>query len=90
MDELADPKRHLENDGIVTLSVKARPSAQRTRVKGMLSDGTLKIDVAAAPEDGKANAELTEFLAREFGVARSSVEIVAGLTSARKTVRVTR
>jgi uncharacterized protein len=80
----------LNQDGVLTLVLKVRPAAAHTRVKGLLEDGTIKLDVAAAPEDGKANAALTEFFAETFGVPRAHVEILAGLTSARKTVRVTR
>ncbi|MBI2688589.1 MAG: DUF167 domain-containing protein [Acidobacteria bacterium] len=56
---------------------------------GEMADGTLKIRVKAAPEDGKANEELCQFLARHFGVSRQDVAIVTGATSQRKRVRVT-
>jgi uncharacterized protein (TIGR00251 family) len=68
--------------------VKAIPRSARTEVAGKLADGTIKIKVAAVPDKGKANAELRAFLAREFGVSLSHVEIVAGRTSPLKVVRV--
>jgi uncharacterized protein (TIGR00251 family) len=49
----------------------------------------LKVRLAAPPVDGAANEELVRFLAKEFGVPQRAVEIVAGLSSRRKTVRVT-
>jgi uncharacterized protein (TIGR00251 family) len=68
------------------LSVKVIPKSSRNEIVEQQADGTLRIKVAAAPEKGKANAELCDFLAREFGVGRSRVEVVAGHTSQRKQV----
>ena len=68
------------------LSVKVVPKSSRNQIVAQQADGTLRIKVAAAPEKGKANAELCDFLAREFGVGRSRVEVVAGHTSHRKQV----
>jgi hypothetical protein len=55
-----------------------------------MADGTLKVRIAAAPEKGKANAELCAFLARHYGVPRSAVTILSGGTSPRKLVRIAR
>ena len=68
------------------LSVKVVPKSSRNEVVEVQADGTWRIKVAAAPEKGKANAELCDFLAREFGVARSHVEVVTGHASHRKQV----
>lgn len=80
----------LKSTGILMLSIKVRPSAHHTRVKGVLADGTIKIDIAAVPEDGKANEELVRFLAGELGVGKGNVELVSGHTAARKVVRIYR
>ncbi len=53
-----------------------------------MADGTLKVKIAAAPEKGRANAELCAFLAKHFGVPVSAVTIVSGETSPRKRVRI--
>jgi len=68
------------------LSVKVVPKSSRNEIVEQQADGTLRIKVAAAPQKGKANAELCDFLAKEFGVGRSHVEVVAGHTSPRKQV----
>jgi uncharacterized protein (TIGR00251 family) len=68
------------------LSVKVIPKSSRNEIVEQQTDGTLRIKVAAAPEKGKANAELCDFLAKEFGVGRSRVEVVAGQASHRKQV----
>ena len=71
----------------MVLQVKVIPRAQRTEVVGPMADGTLKVKVAAVPEDGKANEELCRTLATYFKVPRASVEVIAGQTSTRKIVR---
>ena len=53
-----------------------------------MADGTLKVKIAAAPERGKANAELRAVLAKAYNVRVSDVEILAGETSPLKRVRV--
>ncbi|MBI3269171.1 MAG: DUF167 domain-containing protein [Planctomycetes bacterium] len=75
----------------VVLTLKVRPGASATRVVGRieLPDGpALRVDVAAPPERGKANAELVRFLAKALGVGRGQLELVAGETSHLKRVRV--
>ena len=64
------------------------PRSAKTEFAGELSDGTLKVRVAAPPEKGRANDALCEFLARKYGVPRSSVGVISGHTSALKLVRV--
>jgi uncharacterized protein len=68
------------------LSIKVVPKSSRNEIVEVQPDGTCRIKVAAAPEKGKANAELCDFLAKQFGVARSRVEVVAGHASHRKQV----
>ena len=76
--------------GSTTLQVKVRAGTPRTIIRDTLADGTLKIDVAAVREGGKANAELLRFVAATFGVAVMNVEIVSGAGSPRKRVRIRR
>lgn len=53
-----------------------------------MADGTVKIKLAAVPEDGKANAALLAFLAAHYGAPVAAVELLSGATSPRKRVRV--
>jgi uncharacterized protein (TIGR00251 family) len=46
----------------------------------------LEIRVSAAPTDGEANAAVIKLLAKELGVAKSSVEIMSGETSRHKRI----
>ncbi len=71
----------------VELTVLVQPRASRTRVVGE-HDGQLKIQLAAPPVDGEANAALVEFLAKALGVPRRQVALVAGDASRRKRVLV--
>lgn len=50
--------------------------------------GYLRIKLTASPVKGRANAELIKFLAKKFDVSKSSVEILKGLTSHQKLVRI--
>ncbi len=73
--------------GGVTLEVLVQPRASRTRVAGE-HDGRLKIQLAAPPVDGEANAALQAFLAAALEVRKADVAIERGETGRRKTVRV--
>lgn len=48
----------------------------------------IKVKLKAPPVKGEANAELIKFLAKKYGVSKSRVEIVRGLTSKEKLVRI--
>jgi len=71
-------------DGLI-LSCWIQPRASRNSIAGLHGDA-LKIALTAPPVDGKANAALKEFLADEFNLSKSSVEITSGLTGRRKCV----
>lgn len=49
-------------------------------------DRVLKARVRAAPEDGKANEALIALLAKELGIAKSSLAIVVGQKARLKTI----
>ena len=68
--------------------VKVIPKSSRTGLVGYLPDGTWKVKVAAAPEKGKANRALCEFLAGKLGVAKNRVHIVSGETAQLKRIHV--
>jgi hypothetical protein len=73
--------------GGVEIDVLVQPRASRTRAVGE-HGGRLKIQVAAPPVDGEANAALVAFLASALGVRKSDVALVRGDSGRRKTVRV--
>jgi uncharacterized protein (TIGR00251 family) len=53
-----------------------------------MDDDSIKIAIAAPPEGGKANAALIKFLAQEFEVPASNVQIVSGQTARMKLVQI--
>ncbi len=73
-------------DGI-SFDVLVQPRASRPRL-GPIHGDRIKVAVPSPPVDGEANAAVVELIAKALGVARSAVEITAGQTSRRKTVRV--
>ena len=74
-------------ENAVLLPVKVVPGASRTRLMGEWN-GRAKIAVAAPPEKGKANKAIVEWLAKLLDVRKSNVSVVAGQTSAVKTIRI--
>jgi uncharacterized protein (TIGR00251 family) len=77
--------------GEIYLRIKARPGAAATEVRGVMAgeEGeTLKIDVAAPPENGKANQELVKFLADWFAVAKDKIKIISGAGDKVKLVKI--
>jgi uncharacterized protein (TIGR00251 family) len=74
-------------DGAVVLDISVVPGAKRTELIG-LHDGALRVRLAAPPVDGKANDALVAWLADELGVQRRCMELVRGMTSRRKQVRI--
>lgn len=75
-----------DGDGVI-LRLHIQPGAKKTEVAGEHGEA-LKIRLSAPPVDGKANACLIEFLAKQLGVAKSAVELLSGDTSRAKRVRV--
>jgi uncharacterized protein len=72
----------LHPHGIV-IRVKARPGARRNALAG-LHDGALRIEVTAAPEKGKANEAIIALLAKTFGVAKSTIELISSPANSQK------
>jgi len=69
----------------IHLHIVAR--ASRTQVMG-LHAGRVKLQVAAPPVDGEANAAIVKWAAKRFGTTRDAVHIASGATGKRKTIDV--
>ncbi len=67
------------------LRVRATPNARLSEVIGWENDPqagrVLRVRVAAPPVDGKANAELRDFLARTLNLPKSKVILEKGNTA---------
>ena len=70
------------------LAVRITPRAGKNRIMEVMSDGTIKIQIAAPPVEGQANDKLVSFLAEVLKVPKSRIEIVAGMTGRDKLISV--
>ncbi len=87
---IAISREILQQEGVLYLSLKIIPNAQTTKFVELMNgeESVLKIRVAAVPEKGRANKEIIKFLKKEFSA--SQVEIVSGLTTAQKLVKISK
>jgi uncharacterized protein YggU (UPF0235/DUF167 family) len=69
------------------LAVRLQPGARRNAIVAE-RDGVLRVSVAAAPVDGRANAALCTLIAKRAGVAAGRVSVIRGERSRDKVVRV--
>lgn len=87
------PKAEIESvchrwDGqSLVLEVRLQPRASENALVG-ISNGRLRIRVTAAPVDGAANQRMIAMLAKEFGVAKSMVSLLAGAGNRDKRVAI--
>ncbi|MBU0981376.1 DUF167 domain-containing protein [Patescibacteria group bacterium] len=70
------------------LQVKVIPRSQKTEFVEKMEDGTLKFRLKAPPEGGKANAELTKFLASRCTINPDEIKIISGFASTRKLLKI--
>ncbi|WP_028117324.1 DUF167 family protein YggU [Ferrimonas senticii] len=73
------------NDLLLNLYIQ--PKASRDALVGLHGD-ELKVAITAPPVDGKANAHLTKYLAKQFKVAKGQVAIVKGELGRHKQIRI--
>lgn len=71
----------------VRITLHIQPRATRTELAGVFGDA-VKVRLRSPPVDGAANEELVHFLAEKLGVSRNRVELVAGHSGRRKTIRI--
>lgn len=74
------------------LRIRATPNAKRSELIGWEEDPQagriLRVRIAAAPVDGRANAELRDFLAKTLGLPKSKVLLEKGGSSRFKTFEI--
>lgn len=73
------------------LRLKVTPRASREAVEGLVEDAqgnlVLKVKVTVVAEDGKANDAVIALLSKQFGIAKSRLEIIRGASSRTKVIR---
>jgi len=75
-----------DGDDLV-LRLYIQPKASRDTIVGLHGD-ELKVAITAPPVDGKANAHLSKFLAKQCKVAKGLVAIEKGELGRHKQVRI--
>ena len=68
------------------IRVHVQPGAKRDELAGRRA-GRLLVRVTAPPVEGKANAAACKLLAKAAGIPPSRVEVVRGVSSRDKTIR---
>lgn len=71
------------NELVLRLQIQPRSSKDGF---GEVHDDRLKLRLTSAPVDGKANQRLLAFLAKQFGIPKTAVQITSGDKSRLKTV----
>ncbi len=79
----------LREKGELYLRLKVHPGAKETAVRALMADETIKVDLKAAPENGRANEALVACLAAEFEVKREQVKILSGAAERQKLIKIT-
>lgn len=90
---LGNFKKTLSIKGEVYIRVKVRPGAARTAVREIMEGGegtAVKVDIAAPPVRGRANAELSKFFEQEFSVPKGSVKILSGAAEKIKLIKISK
>jgi len=83
-----DMKSFCAWDGnVLILNVLGTPSAKRDLI-GKPKGTQLKVSVTATPVAGKATDHMVRFLAQQFGVAASDIEVVFGRFNINKQLRI--
>lgn len=74
---------------MIILEIKVIPSSGMSKI--VLDKGqTIKCYLKSQPEDGKANKELLILLAEKLSIPRACIDIVSGLTSRKKRIKIDR
>lgn len=61
----------------------------KSSIEGIfLDNGIIKVKVHEVPENGKANKAIIELFSKTFKISKGSIEIVRGLTSSNKLMRI--
>ena len=71
----------------LAIKIYLQPKASRNEIVGPYRDG-IKVRVTAPPVEGKANEELLRFLAKEWRISLSHIEMIRGHHSREKTLRI--
>ena len=72
---------------MIKILIKVKPGASRDEVS-VDAENNLSVRIKAKPIDGQANDYLVEYLAKEFNISRSLIQIEKGATSRLKRIAI--
>lgn len=78
---------HMKPARELTFKIKVEPRSSKSGIAGRYGDA-LKVKLKSPPVEGKANKELIDVLAREWGIPKKNIKIVSGQSSKNKIVRI--
>lgn len=81
-------KNILHTKGEAYLQLKVHPHASKTAIKDLLVDETIRINIAAPPDKGKANKELISYLAGIFDIDKNNIKIISGASDRHKLLKI--
>ena len=76
-----------QHKGGIQFSATIQPRASKNEISGEMN-GALKIRLTSPPVEGAANRACIKFLAKRLGISAGRVDIVGGLTSKMKIIRI--
>jgi uncharacterized protein (TIGR00251 family) len=83
---------HQHDQNGTKLYLKVTANASKNELCGVIEGANgqqfLKVKIAAVPDSGKANKALIKFLAKEWDVSLSDIEIISGKTTSIKKIMV--
>ncbi|MGL4226350.1 MAG: A1G_07140 family DUF167 domain protein [Rickettsia sp.] len=71
------------------LSLKVKPNSKQNLIRDLVIINNipyLTLSIKAVPEQGKANEEIINYLAKEWKLSRNNIEIIKGHTNSLKTI----
>ena len=80
--------KKLNKNSELYLRLKINPGSAKNEIKAVMDDETIKINISALAEKGKANKELIKFLSNQFGLNKDEIKIISGTSDRLKLVKV--
>ena len=69
----------------VEINLQVLPRSSQSKIVGLYNDA-VKIKLNNPPVDGQANAECLRVVAKYFGVSKTQVSVLRGISSRQKTI----
>jgi len=82
--------KNFANNKEIIFKVKVSAGADKNDITGQDETGRFKVGIKAQAQDNGANLELIKFLAIKLGLRRYQINILSGLSSNYKTIKISR